>query len=328
MNLSWTTLIGWFQIGWTAELSTRSARPLRFFGRDLVAWMGPGGQPVVADAHCPHMGAHLGYGSAVDNGCVRCPLHGWTWGPDGSNRAIPSTGETSGRQLRVVPTAEYRGALFMWHDPLNGPPQVDLVEELSAQAPTTETESHLAGGFPAAARVHPGLTIHPQVAIEDRVDVDHFAGPHSTGLPDLLSLELRDHSFTAVVAHSGGKAEPGAYITSRVVGVGLSLLSIEFGDQTTDILLGVTPVDDGHSDVMHTVWCRSDSSAPDVAESALAAVVPLMRKELEHDLVVWEHLEYSADVPSEHFRSARPLAAVRDWASRFSVSSGAEDPHG
>lgn len=315
VDLPWTSIRGWFQVGWTADLPPEAVIPLHFLGRDLVAWRAAGGAPVVAGAHCPHMGAHLGFGGSVEHGCIRCPLHGWTWGSDGRNVAVPSSDTTSTRRLRAWPTEEFRGALFVWHDPLGRGPGYGLLDELSLLPACGDTSSALAGGFPGAARVHSSLAIHPQFAVEDRVDVDHFAGPHTTDLPDLLRLDIREHSFTSVVAHPGGKDEPGAHIESLVVGVGLSLLTVEFGAQTTDILLGVTPVDEGTSDIFHTVWCRSSPEAPETAESALRSVVPLMRRELEHDLVVWSHLAYAAEVSSEHFRSAGPIAAVRDWAA-------------
>src|SRR3546814_18215367 len=59
---------GWFWVAWSHEVSVEDApRPLRYFGRDLVLYRGASGRPVVLDAHCPHPGAHLGYGGSVSD---------------------------------------------------------------------------------------------------------------------------------------------------------------------------------------------------------------------------------------------------------------------
>lgn len=316
-DLPWTALSGWFQVGWGEVLTADEVTRLRYFGCDLVAWRDEEGAPVVADAYCPHMGAHLGFGGSVIDGCVRCPLHGWTWGSDGCNVAIPFSQATSDRRLRLWPTEEFRGALFVWHDPLGRSPWYNLLDELSFSGATQDTNAMIQGGFPNAAHLYPSVSIHPLIAIEDRVDVDHFAGPHATVPPELLSLELRKHSFSSVVTLAGEGEKIGTRIESLAIGIGVSWLSIEFASQTTDIMLSVTPVAEGESDILHTVWCRSEPATANAAELELRSVVSMMRQELEQDLVVWAHLKYSREIPEEHFQSAASLKAVRAWAQRF-----------
>src|SRR5579864_2381748 len=80
---------GWFMIGWSAEFPTGEARPLEYFGEELVAYRDGHGELHVLNAHCPHLGAHIGHGGRVRGDCVECPYHGWVWGPDGANRSIP-----------------------------------------------------------------------------------------------------------------------------------------------------------------------------------------------------------------------------------------------
>ena len=58
-------------------------------GEDLVLWRGPDGALVAQDAYCPHFGAHLGHGGLVEDGCLRCPFHGWRWAPDGRHAGYP-----------------------------------------------------------------------------------------------------------------------------------------------------------------------------------------------------------------------------------------------
>jgi len=60
----------------------------------LVAWRGESGKAYVADAYCPHIGAHLGVGGKVSGECIQCPFHSWIF--DGNN----------GGKLSCIPYAE------------------------------------------------------------------------------------------------------------------------------------------------------------------------------------------------------------------------------
>ncbi|HVA06811.1 MAG TPA: Rieske (2Fe-2S) protein, partial [Acidimicrobiales bacterium] len=115
---SWTPT-GWFMIGWSAEFPAGEVRPLRYFGEELVAYRGEdGGELHVLQAHCPHLGAHMGHGGTVVGECVECPFHGWVWGPDGANERIPYQERPNrSRRVRVWPVREQYGCIFLWHQP-------------------------------------------------------------------------------------------------------------------------------------------------------------------------------------------------------------------
>jgi 3-ketosteroid 9alpha-monooxygenase subunit A len=53
---------GWFVVAFSEDLEPGQVRPARYFDRDLVIWRTGEGEARVFDAHCPHLGAHLGYG--------------------------------------------------------------------------------------------------------------------------------------------------------------------------------------------------------------------------------------------------------------------------
>src|SRR5205085_12180493 len=109
---------GWYQIGWSAEFPAASVRPLHYFGEDLVAYRGEDGGLRVLEAHCKHLGAHIGHGGRVVEDCVQCPFHGWRWGGDGENVSIPGeTRPNRSKRLRVWPVVEQHGLVFLWHHP-------------------------------------------------------------------------------------------------------------------------------------------------------------------------------------------------------------------
>ena len=55
----------------------------RVADEELVAKTNAGGELRVFDAFCPHQGAHLGHGGSLDDGCLRCPFHGFHFDPEG-----------------------------------------------------------------------------------------------------------------------------------------------------------------------------------------------------------------------------------------------------
>ena len=56
---------GWFVVAWAAELPPGEVRPLRYFGGHQVLFRTESGAVQMLDAHCPHLGAHLGHGGGV-----------------------------------------------------------------------------------------------------------------------------------------------------------------------------------------------------------------------------------------------------------------------
>ena len=80
---------GWFIVAEAKDLLPGEVRSLYLFGRDLVLYRTAGGVPRMVDAHCPHLGAHLGVGGKVEGECLQCPFHGWSFGEDGQCVDIP-----------------------------------------------------------------------------------------------------------------------------------------------------------------------------------------------------------------------------------------------
>ena len=84
---------GWFAIAEAGELKPGDTRAVTYFGMDLVIWVGDDGQVHLADAYCPHQGAHLAVGGQVEDvdgeSCLRCPFHGWAFDGSGQCTEVP-----------------------------------------------------------------------------------------------------------------------------------------------------------------------------------------------------------------------------------------------
>ena len=118
---------GWFRAAYSDELATGEVKPLFMLGRDLVLFRDEEGEAHVLDAHCAHLGAHLGHGGRVDGKCVRCPFHAWLW--DGSGRCveIPYAKKIPAKaRVRSWPVVEKNGLIMLWHHAGGEPPGYEL----------------------------------------------------------------------------------------------------------------------------------------------------------------------------------------------------------
>ncbi len=80
-----------FKICNSEDIPLLGVKSIRIFGKDLVVFRSSDGKLGLLDAYCPHLGAHLGIGGAVnpETGCLACPFHGWEFRTDGKCQKIP-----------------------------------------------------------------------------------------------------------------------------------------------------------------------------------------------------------------------------------------------
>jgi nitrite reductase/ring-hydroxylating ferredoxin subunit len=71
-------------------------------GEELIAFRDADDNVVVLDAHCPHHGAHMGYDSHVEEGCVRCPFHHFYFNAQGKCRV--SNPKKKGNYIKHIST--------------------------------------------------------------------------------------------------------------------------------------------------------------------------------------------------------------------------------
>ena len=107
---------GWYAAASTADLAVGDIASVIAVGRELVVYRDGDGVARVADAHCPHLGAHLGGGHIVDS-TIQCPYHGWRFGGDGQCVDIPyANGKIPSKAcLSTYPVQEQDGFVFFWY---------------------------------------------------------------------------------------------------------------------------------------------------------------------------------------------------------------------
>jgi nitrite reductase/ring-hydroxylating ferredoxin subunit len=311
---------GWFQVGWSRQFPSGEVRPLRYFGHDLVAYRTADDVLHVLDAHCRHLGAHLGYGGTVEGDCIVCPFHGWQWDPEGRNRYIPYQEDrpNKARRLKAWPIYEHAGVAYLWHDLAGGTPTWTVPDVFSATADHTAALTYHDPG-PEAQISYGQLTLHPQLVAENAADPIHFRYVHGTGShPVFLSRWERDALWYSRIGFGRRWVEmdpdshDGDTLSILLAGVGMSFTSLS-GNSNTAILLATTPIDDTTSELFQTVWLEQlAGDTPEVLASRLAEATA----QLPNDIVIWQHQRFE-DPPALATREGRAYTDLRLWARQF-----------
>ena len=311
---------GWFQIGWSGDFPPGRAVPLRYFGEELAAYRGDSGDLHVLDAHCPHLGAHIGHGGRVSGECVQCPYHGWQWGPDGVNVSIPYQDTPNrSKRLRAWTVDEQYGCVFLWHHPHGEPPSWPM-PDVFRSFPQFETDP--AAYYEPITATAEGEPVHPQVVAENGPDSVHFQYVHrATVTPVALDWTPDGPIWKFITGWPDIRSDDPEQMVLRIhswlFGLGGSVTAFE-GVQQHRLGFTVTPVEDGRSNLFYTVWWPrlpgDDSSTPppDLRERIDKEFLSTM----EDDLEIWRYQRY-VENPALAKQDAKPYKALRAWAQQF-----------
>jgi len=161
---------GWFSVCFSRDLPPGTVRTVPFMGQDLVLYRTAAGRACAIDPYCPHLGAHLGVGGKVQGEELVCPFHGLAFGPEGGCVRTGQGTTPPDASLTLRYTKEVNGAVMVWADHENRPPNWEVPErDLSAFASPPQHSSHEMRGY-------------PQDTGENSVDQVHFGWLH--GLTD------------------------------------------------------------------------------------------------------------------------------------------------
>ena len=89
----------WYAVA-TSDAITTNPLAVTLRDRDVVMWRNAAGVLQASPDRCTHREAPLSHGT-VNNGCLTCPYHGWTFGDAGRCIDVPS----SGPDAAIAPTA-------------------------------------------------------------------------------------------------------------------------------------------------------------------------------------------------------------------------------
>lgn len=311
---------GWFMVASAAELGT-APLSVRFFGRELVLYRGASGRAYLVDAYCPHMGAHLGRNSTsyivmdderIEGENIRCPFHGWRFGPDGQCNQIPYSDQKPPRAARIHhwDIVERAGILWTWHDEEGSAPDPDLLPSFDRWDDPQWVRWAIddLGELPQ----------HPVEIVDNMTDFAHFAPIHGSRnvryfyneFDGPRQWQIFGAGHRTLVEGDHDLLELDTWYTGPAI-----LQSHMRGTFPTHMLIAHTPVDDGLVHVWHALMV-------DMGRAATAEDIPVARAyaqasadALRQDFEIWLHKK-----PCVHplmVRGDGPTDKNRLWYSQF-----------
>ena len=295
---------GWFMVGRSADLQRGSVLPVHFFGRDLVLMRTESGTAALLDAHCAHLGAHLGYGGKVRGETVQCPFHGWCYDAQGRCIEAPFAKKVPPKAgIKAWPLLECNGVLMAFHHSAGAAPQRDLPAIAEFASPE----------WTAPAPHQYRMRTHIQEIAENVIDLAHTRFLH--GMEEELTMKDFEPDADILRFRLEGRS---TQMTAELHGLGFQMYRFhtDLGDGAVDFLHLITPtaVDDEHIEwrLMHSVKRASDDTQTRRIEEMVGSYVD---SGAQADAAIFEHKTYvSAPVLSD---ADGPIVPLRRWAQQF-----------
>lgn len=310
---------GWFHIAWSDEIARGGVKPMKYFSQELVAFRTEEGVLTVLDAHCIHMGAHLGFGGKVQGETIACKYHGWRFGTEGQNTLIPNQCETVRKKARKWSVVEQHGAVFMWHDPAGGPPRAGWeVPDIFAGFEGKEVDPALFFPvYPHAIVDRPNEPIHPQLIQENAADTAHFQYTHGAPLPpECLGYTIEGPYRKGRMGFRSPKSGEIALVLTQInFGIGLAFAEFEGpAPLRYRLILASTPIDEDTSHCRVTYYFPRDGRA-EMGE-ALRAFARSTAELYEEDARIWRHQKF-VHRPMYAKQDVRAYSDLRQWCAQF-----------
>ncbi len=314
---------GWFMIGPAAD-ATRTPKPIRYFGKDLVLYRGESGTPYVTDAYCPHMGAHIAKnttsyvvldGQHVEGESIRCPFHSWRFGPDGACNHIPYSEDfiPKAAKLRHYPTIERAGILWVWHDEEAGEPTHDLAD--------------FGGHWGASGWVEwkidymGDLDVHGGEIVDNMADFGHFVPIHGATEWQYFANDFKGsrlHQYYSA-GHRTLTLNPEDMLVLDTWYEGPGFLQSEMaGTFDSFIMIANTPIEDGKSRAWHGLMVKVHDGSRATTDEDRANALAYQegsRLAFAQDVEIWANKRSCINplvIPNDG-----PFGKVRTWYSQF-----------
>lgn len=324
---------GWFRVAYSDELPPREVMPLHYFGKDLVLFRAEDGTPHIFDAHCPHLGAHLGYGGKVEGNTIRCPFHGWGFNCEGECVDIPYASKVPSKaQMRCWPVCEVNGLIMVYHHAQGEPPTWKM-PEFPKWTPEEWTS------FKRRRRWK--IRSHPQEMGENAMDTAHVLFLHKEtfrAVKDTFSEiegpvfihRMFPKYYLPVAGKLGIEVEGFQEVTSYGLGCQIGYSSMKLmGEFSSLSIFLLTPIDEEYVDV-HFVFSVKKLFSKVVTCALEKKTIAEVSKNFEQDIPIWENKLYrSHPLLCE---GDEPIRQYRRWVRQFyseelgAISTAEEKP--
>lgn len=313
---------GWFMIGKSSDVG-QTPVTLKYFGREMVIYRGESGTPYLIHAYCPHMGAHFGKNSTsyilqdneqIQGESIRCPFHGWRFGPDGKCDDIPYSPNFIPKAacVKTYHVVERSGMLWTWNDPEGGEPEYDLPA-------FAEWDMAEEGWVRWTIDEYPLLNIHPVEIVDNMADFGHMAPIHGSTnckyfdntFDDHICLQRFDAGHRTLTAGSDDVLSLDTWYTGPAI-----LQARMFGAFPSLMVLAHTPVDKGTVRLWHALMVKMSDTTPTAEQIEAARLYETTSRDaVGQDVEIWANKEPCINpmqIPADG-----PYGKVRTWYRQF-----------
>jgi len=294
---------GWFLIAFSDELAPGAVTPLEYFGKHLVLFRTADGAAVVLDAHCPHMGAHLGWGGRVDGEGIVCPFHAWRFDAEGGCDDIPYAKRIPPKaKVDCWPTRERAGMIFVWHDPFGGAPGWEI--------PALDTD-----GWTPWNHASLEVATHPREIVENVVDVGHFIPVHGTHVEE-ISNEFEGHTAVQInsgVAYPLGGGSDRYSLRATYYGPAYQVTSMS-GHLEARLINAHVPIA-GRRLLLRFAVSARPRPGQTIDQAFLDRYIENLRQGFLQDVRIWEHM--TPKDPPVLCDGDGPIIPLRRWYRQF-----------
>jgi nitrite reductase/ring-hydroxylating ferredoxin subunit len=328
---------GWFVVASGAQITGKPYNA-HYFGEDVVIFRGESGKVVMLTAYCPHMGTHFGTsktsyivtaGLQVQGDNIRCPFHGWRFGPDGKCNDIPYFDGPIPQAARVRswPVVERYGIVFCWNDPEGQEPDFDLPEypEWDDSSWVRWTELYHLCDLPC----------HPIEIFDNTSDYAHHLCIHGAEIR-YYENEVDRHIYRQKNSMLGLRRESGPewarfrgaskgeslhenapLISTETQYIGPGFAQSRFLEAEAVQLIATTPIDDGTSRLWQCTMKKAPKGVVDDEARALAVGFnKAMNRGLGvHDGEIWATKRAATKIMQ--LPADGPFGKARIWYSQF-----------
>ena len=312
----------WYAVARTAD-ARQGPIAVTLLGERYVMWLAADGTPAAAPDRCPHREAPLSHGH-VDDGCLVCPYHGWTYDPDGVCVRVPSAAPgvppPPKARLRSVEVVDRYGLL--WLTPGTPAGAVPVIAE---------------DDDPTFRRINTPVEVWRTAAtrmVDNFLDISHFPWVHTgtfgraqdTLVPKLELEDLDDcfHGYRYEVdvnnpASGAVTSRSAAAVLHRQMTTGFHLpftvrSTIRYESGLNHVLLLCsTPIDDETSLFTFVVWRDDDFATP--ADEIIAFDLAIGAE----DKAMLERLDGPLPLGATDLVSVQADKASVEWRRRFAA---------
>jgi len=300
---------GWYVIAESADVPPDTLVPLAYFGEQLIAYRDEDGTVHVADAYCPHLGAHFAsFDGKIEKGEIVCPFHKWRFSArTGKCTAIPYTKVIPPQAAMTTYHArEFADTVMLWWDPAGGDPDYDPFDLRDVYADRT--------WIPYAVKLKEGRAPFRDL-FENLFDTAHIEQLHnSVGLPQIDAVSRTASGLQVDYAPSPEQAFPIRHMQFNFSGISF-MSHVVLGDGFGFIQnVSATPIDRERFQ-LHVRMYISDTGSKDMNDMIGGAFVQRVLDEIDQD---FEVLNYKKHLKRPLICAGDgPIMRYRDYAREF-----------